>query len=145
MLSKLRHYVPTKLLTHLYYTLVYPYLTYSVVAWVNTYETTTNPIVILQKRAIRIISFADFRVHSNPLFIRLNISKFNDIVKFQTALFMHDFDHGNLPDTFNSFFSLVSTRHNYNTRLASNKTNYSLPSARTNYGKLGNQSRELLK
>ena len=38
-------------------------------------------------------------------------------------------------DTFNSFFSLVSTRHNYNTRLASNKTNYSRPSARTNYGK----------
>ena len=84
---------------------------------------------------VPIISFADFWDHLNPLFIRLNILKFNDIVKFQTAIFMHNFYHGTLPDTFNSFFSLVSTRHNYNTRLASNKTNYSLPSARTNYGK----------
>ena len=79
--------------------------------------------------------FADFREHSNPLFIKLNILKFNDIIRFQTAVFMYDFHHGNLPDTFKSFFSLVSNRHNYNTRLASSKTDYSLPSARTNYGK----------
>ena len=135
LLSKLRHYVPSKILVNLYYTLIYPYLTYSVIAWGNTYDNTTNPIFILQKRALRIITFADFRDPSNPLFIKLNILKFDDIVKFHTAIFMHDFHHGNLPDTFNSFFSLVNTRHNYNTRLASNKTNYSLPSARTNYGK----------
>ena len=135
ILSKLRHFVPTKILVNLYYTLIYPYLTYSVVAWGNTYDTTVKPITILQKRAMRIILFSDFRDHSNPLFIRLKILKFPDIIKFQTAIFIHDFHHGNLPCSFDSFFHLVSSRHNYNTRLASCKSNYSLPSARTNYGK----------
>ena len=114
--------------------MIYPYLTYSVVAWGNTYDTTTKPIFILQKRVIRIISFADFTDHSNPLFIKLNIMKFNDVVKFRTAIFMHDFHHSNLPRNFDSFFSRISKRHNYNTRLAS-KLNYSLPAVKTNYGK----------
>ena len=135
ILSKLRHFVPTNILVNLYYTMIYPYLTYGVVAWGNTYDTTVKPIGILQKRAIRIMTFADFRDHSNPLFIRLYIMKFNDIVRFQTAIFMHEFHHGNLPCIFNSIFHLVNSDHNYSTRLASNKSNYSLPFARTNYGK----------
>ena len=115
--------------------MIYPYLTYSVVAWGSTYDSTLRSITILQKRAIRIMSFADCRDHSNPLFIGLNIMKFTDIIRFQTAIFMHDFHHGNLPCSFNSFFLLVNSRHKYNTRLASSNNNYLLPSARTNYGK----------
>ena len=135
ILSKLRHYMPVKTLVNLYYALVYPYLTYSVVAWGNTYDSIVKPITTLQKRSIRIITFADFRDHSNPLFLRLQILKFKDVVFHQTAIFMHDFHHGNLPNAFESFFTLVCKRHNYNTRLASCKSNYSLPSAKTNYGK----------
>ena len=133
ILSKLRHFLPTKILRSLYYSLIYPYLIYGVVAWGNTYETTVNPLFILQKRAVRLITFSNFIEHSNPLFIRLNILKFCDIVKFQTAIFMYDYHHGNLPEVFDSFFSRVNRRHNYNTRLAAT-TSYSLPFARTNYG-----------
>lgn len=133
MISKLRHLVPINILVSLYYSLIYPYLVYGVVAWGNTYETTVNPLFILQKRAIRLMTFSDYRDHSNPLFIHLNILKFHDLIKFQTAIFMHDFHHSNLPTVFNSFFSRVNCRHNYNTRLAANSS-YSLPRARTNYG-----------
>ena len=81
------------------------------------------------------MSFVDFNDHTNPLFSRLNIMKFNDIVRFQTVIFMYDFHHGNLPHNFNSFFSLVNKRHSYNTTLASVNSNYSLPIVKTNYGK----------
>ena len=81
-------------------------------AWGNTYETTVNPLFILQKRAVRLITFSNFIKHSNPLFIRLNIIKFCDIVKFQTAIFMYDYHHGNLPEVFDTFFSRVNRRHN---------------------------------
>ena len=98
-------------------------------------DCTTRGRIRSYLRAIRITSFADFREHSTPLFSALNLLKFNDIVKFQTVTFMHDFSQGNLPPSFDSFFLSISNRHKYNTRLASCKLNYSLPSVRTNYGK----------
>ena len=80
------------------------------------------------------MTFVDFNAHTNPIFIRLKILKINDLIKLQTALFMYDFFSNNLPTSFESFFESVNHRHSYNTRLASRST-YSLPKARTNYGK----------
>lgn len=134
MLSKLRHFVTKSILVSLYYSLIYPYFIYGIVVWGNTYHHTINPLFILQKKAVRIMTFADFKEHTNPIFIDLKILKFHDLVWLQTAIFMHDFHHGNLPVVFNQFFLLVNKRHDYNTRSAS-KLNYSLPYVRTNYGK----------
>jgi hypothetical protein len=64
----------------------------------------------------------------------LNVIKFPDIVSIYTALFVHQYSNGKLPEAFNDFFSLIQNQHNYNTRLASRST-YSLPPARTNFGK----------
>ena len=50
ILSMLRHFVINDILTQLYYSLVYPFLTYGLIVWGNTYTTTLKPIVILQKR-----------------------------------------------------------------------------------------------
>ena len=36
-------------------------------------------------------------MYTNPIFIDLKILKFHDIVWFQTAIFMHEFHHSNLP------------------------------------------------
>ena len=47
---------------------------------------------------------------------------------------MHQYNNGNLPDNFNDFFTSVSNKHQYRTQLASKYT-FSLPQARTNYGK----------
>ena len=52
ILSKLRHFVTNDILTQLYYSLVYPFLTYGLIVWGNTYTTTLKPIVILQKKAV---------------------------------------------------------------------------------------------
>ena len=40
ILSKLRHFVTNDILTQLYYSLVYPFLTYGLIVWGNTYTTT---------------------------------------------------------------------------------------------------------
>ena len=37
--TKIRHYVNTSILVQLYYSLIYPFLTYGVLAWGNTYIT----------------------------------------------------------------------------------------------------------
>ena len=48
-----------------------------------------KPIVLQQKRAIRIIAGAGYRDHTNPLFHRLEILKISDIYKFHVILFTH--------------------------------------------------------
>ena len=133
ILSKLRHYVPQSILIQIYYSIVFPFLIYGVLIWGNTYKTNIYPLVILQKKAIRIITFSHFQSHTSPLFKKFNLLKLPDIVYLYTAVFMHQFHKGNLPEKFNNYFTLVSNQHSYNTRLAS-KATFILPLVRTNYG-----------
>jgi len=68
ILCKARHYLSTATLRTLYYTLVYPYLYYGNTIKANTYPTRLEPVIKLQKKVVRIITFSDFRRHSKPLF-----------------------------------------------------------------------------
>ena len=133
MLSKIRYYVNSQILTNLYYSLIYPFLIYGILAWGNTYSTTIQPLFVLQKRAIRIISFAKFDKHSAPLFLKLYIIKMFDLVNFQISIFMFKLHNNLLPKIFQDFFIPVNQVHSYNTRLACKKAYY-LPNPRTNYG-----------
>ena len=133
ILSKLRHFAPCNLLIQIYYTLIFPFITYSIIIWGNTYKTILNPITVLQKKAVRIITFSHFQSHTSPIFKKLNLLKLSDIVKLHTILFMHQYYNDRLPKAFNDFFSLVKHKHRYNTRHAS-KITYTLPLIRTNHG-----------
>ena len=99
-----------------------------------TYKTNLQKIITSQKRAIRIITFFGINDHSSPLFKKLNILKFVDLVQFYNAVFTFDYHTNNLPPVFNHYFTPISNIHHYNTRLAS-KSSYSLPKIRTKYGK----------
>ena len=134
ILSKLRHHVDLNILLKLYYALIYPFLTYGIIIWGNTYESTLKPIFTLQKKAMRTITFSQFDSPSSPLFKSLQVIKFFDLVTFYIAIFMYKFHNELLPIAFHSFFTRVTNIHNYNTRLAA-KQSYYLPSVRTNYGK----------
>ena len=134
VLSKVRHYVNAAILSMLYYSLICPFLTYAVVTWGSTYTTTSRPLIILQKRAVRLMTFSEFRAHSDPIFHVLGLLKLPDIIFLHNALFMFDFYSDCLPSVFNCFFLPVNRIHQYNTRLAA-KRSYYLPRIRTNYGK----------
>ena len=87
VLSKLRYYVKKNILKQLYYSLIYPYLTYGLLLWGNTYSSSIKPLIILQKRAMRIITFSKPDEHSEPLFKELEIPKLGDLVCLHNALF----------------------------------------------------------
>ena len=134
ILCKLRYFVSQQVLFQLYYTLIYPFLTYSSITWRNTYPTTLQPLITLQKKAVRIISFSDFNSHSSPLFRKLGLLKLGDLTYLDSALFMDDYYSNRLLSTFNNFFKSINKVHQYSTRLAPKKSYY-LPKARSNYGK----------
>ena len=67
-ISKIRNFVTLDILINLYYSLIYPFLTYALVAWGNTYNTTVNPLAILQKKIIHLITFSNYQDHTNSSF-----------------------------------------------------------------------------
>ena len=105
---------------------MFPLLTYGVVVWVNTYNSLLKPLITSQKKAVRIMTYSNFREHSSPLFKRLNILKFPDLLLYRIALFRYDYCTNRLPRAFSNFFEKVNNRHNYNTKLAARES-YSLP------------------
>ena len=134
ILSKLRYYVNTDILCNLYCALIYPLLIYGMVSWENTYQTTLQPIIVLQKKALRIITFSKFQEPSSPLFNFFSSLKLVDLISLHTLILMYQYHNQLLPSTFDNFFTPVAQIHSYNTRSAARQTYY-LPSIRTNYGK----------
>ena len=127
-------FVSDDILAQLYYSLVYPFLAYGLVVWGNTYATTFKTIVTLQRHALRIITFSKRDDQSNPMFSQLGLIKFMNLVTMQTAIFMFQYYHNLLPKAFDNYFTFMSSKYYYNTRLAS-KFTYYIDYFRTNYGK----------
>jgi hypothetical protein len=133
ILSKVRYLVNTDILVKLYYAIIYPFLLYALIIWGNTYPTTLKPLVVLQKKAIRIITFSPFDEHSSPIFKGLRLIKLSDLITLLMTMFMYKFHNCLLPLNFNDYFAPVHQLHSYNTRFASGLC-LSLPKPRTNFG-----------
>ena len=49
-LPKIRYFVNQQVLIQSYYTLIYPFLTYSLITWGNTYPPSLQPLITLRKK-----------------------------------------------------------------------------------------------
>ena len=56
VLYKLKAHIPAHILLNLYYAFIYPHLNYGIIAWGSTIVSHMYPLVLLQKRIIRIIT-----------------------------------------------------------------------------------------
>ena len=119
VLYRIKNLVSQKSLTILYNALILPYITYCNIVWGNCGLTKTNSILLLQKRALRLITNSHYFANSEPLFYKLKSLKVNDIHTFQTAIFMHKYTYNQLPISFNDLFTPNSNIHNYPTRRSS--------------------------
>ena len=73
----------------------------------------------LQNRALRIISFSDFKADSNPLYTNLKILKLRDQIVLQNCIFVHDSLNNVSPKCFTDYFKHTRNNHSLNTRTAS--------------------------
>ena len=116
ILNKCKKYLNESTLVTLYYSFVYPYFNYCNCIWGNTYKSYLEPLVKLQKRAIRVISLSKGRAHTEPLFQRLGILSLQKLFVYCTQLFMFKFHHVLVPETFQNFFTLNTDIHTHMTR-----------------------------
>ena len=101
VLSKVRNFVDNHILVMPYYSLIYPFLiSYGVHVWGLTFPTYLTQLFIIQKKAIRIISFSQPKSHSEPLFKSLNLLKLNNVMELQVLSFVYQWSRGLLPSCF---------------------------------------------
>ena len=92
---------------------------YGAQVWSTKLLSVTDRVTRLQKSAMRIMTFSEFRAHSEPLHKKLNILKLDDNIKMINCLFVYDFLKGNLPISYNeTFLRLKDTATNCSTRQA---------------------------
>ena len=63
----------------LYYSLIYPYLTYGNEIWGGMFAAHIKPLLLIQKKVVRIITRSDYLSHSDPLFYRTGILKMQEL------------------------------------------------------------------
>ena len=90
MLCKARHYIQTDDLKTLYFAIFSSHLMYGCQIWGQKTTVYNQKIFKLQNRALRIISFADFKADSKPLYSNLKILMLKDQIVMQNCLFVHD-------------------------------------------------------
>ena len=116
LLQKLQYFVPTYVLKILYHSLILSHLQYCTLLWANSYYSHLQKLRLLQKKAIRIISNADYLAHSSKLFWNLKLLKLDDTMQFQLGTFMYKIKYNKLPSVTPHMFITNENIHSHNTR-----------------------------
>ena len=86
---KLKHKFPLEVIHKLYYSLVYPHLSYCILAWGGAKQAYLHPLLLLQKRICRIITDSNYYAHTGPLFKQLKMLRIKDLYLINCQIFMY--------------------------------------------------------
>ena len=132
ILSKLRYNAPIHNCLMVYNSIFHTHLLYGCNLWGITSEENIQKIEVLQKKCVRILSFAPFNSHANQFFIDLNILKVRDIIDSQQIKFAYDFHTNRLPQDIMDLFTYTKNIHTTNLVLKKSKKDFFyLPSITT--------------
>ena len=127
ILTKIRHLMPFSILRQVYFTLINCHVNYCIEAWGTAYSSTLHPLIVLQKKAIRIMTFADYNAHTKELFKILDILPIDKLVFYSICKLVYK-EINSL--SISNFGFNVKVNHNISTRNANkmkichHKTNY---------------------
>ena len=74
---------------------------------------TINPLTIMLKKAIRLITGNPYRAHTVPLFRQEDILPVPETIKYNALLFMHTFVYYNAPSSFNEIWRRIRDHVRY--------------------------------
>ena len=89
----------------LYYSFVYPHLTYCIEVWGKAAEIYLSKLFQLQNRVIRKIKSVPFKAEIGPFFKELRLLNLYQIYRYKTNMLMFQFVKGMLPNVFDSMFT----------------------------------------
>ena len=106
LLFKMRKYVSCKILRSIYFAIFDSYLSYCCLVWAQNCSTIQR-IVILQKKAIRIINFQPRNSHTSHLFKQSSVLKFQDKICLENILFVSKSLNNLSPSVFNIYIYTI--------------------------------------
>ena len=130
----MRKYVSLKILRSIYFAIFDTYLYYSCLALAQNFITIQR-ILIVQRNAVRIISFQPRSIHASALFKQNSILRFQDKISLENILFVNEPLNNLTPSIFNTWFSLFSDLHNYETSSSTQGKLMKLSYETNRYGK----------
>jgi hypothetical protein len=116
ILYKAKRLVNETTLLTLYHAFLYPYFTYCITVWGNTYNSVLDSLVKLQKHAVRIVIGAKKYSHTAPIFNKLGLLDLHRLYLYSVQLFVYKYHHELLPCIFTDYFTINSSVHEHNTR-----------------------------
>ena len=116
IICKARKVLNQGTLLTLYNCFVLPYLTYCIEVWGLTYKSYIDPLVKIQKKALRIITGSHRLAHTEPIFKELKVLTVEKLYMYAVQMFMFKFHNGLLPNIFGEFFVVNADIHGHNTR-----------------------------
>ena len=114
--NKIRNFFDRKTLTHLYNSFVFPYLIYGVEVWGNTNAAHLDPIIKIQEKIVRTITFSHYLAHTEPIFDTLNILNFSNLEVHRIGLMMLKYSKDLVPLPIVEIFTRNYEFHNHYTR-----------------------------
>ena len=86
---KLRDCFPLNILRFLYFAMIYPYIQYAIEVWYGAPNYVKQKIVVLQKRAIRIMNFLNFNDHTSLYFCNMKLLPVEYVYNLNIATYMY--------------------------------------------------------
>ena len=115
LIAKLRDIVPNQTLLHIYKSVIVPYMTYGLTSWGNASETLLKKFLVLQKRALRLIHFAQAREHAIPLFLEGKLLPLKSLYCEKIVNLMYGINTNFAPINISNLFSKITSVHSYST------------------------------
>ena len=92
----------------LYYSYIYPYLIYCIEVWGISPHTHLKPLLLLQKKIVRIMTFSSYYAHTAPILNDLKILTIDKLIVHRIGITMYKYSNGLLPDVFNTLYIKIA-------------------------------------
>ena len=116
IILRARKFFNRKTFQNLYHSFIFPYLIYCVEMWGSASDAHIPPLILLQKKIVRVINLSPYFAHTKEIFLKLNILPFKDLVVHRIGIQVFKNSIGFLPNAVENLFTSNATVHNYNTR-----------------------------
>jgi hypothetical protein len=103
-INRAKNFITKQALKSLYFALIHSHLTYCPVITSCSSTQNLNKLFLVQKKAIRTISYKNYNAHTAPLFKELNILPLQQQFQFSKLLFMHSVIYNYAPPSFSNIW-----------------------------------------
>ena len=110
------NFLNKKSMRNLYYSYIYPYLIYCLEIWGISPQAHLNPLLLMQKKIVIIMTFSYYYEHTAPIFRDLKILTIDELIVHRIGIAMYKLNNGFLSDVLKTMYRKNSDIHTYNIR-----------------------------